>query len=67
MGEPIQSHNGTIQGEGYRCVTIVSTYISDVMVHIGQFEWGINSMIGTAAQVNHTGADAKATIDKMEN
>ena len=38
--------------------------MSDIMAQIGCYEWKIN-MLGTA-QVNHTGADAKATCDTMK-
>ena len=48
----------------YRCVTMDSTYMSDIMAQIGQYEWGIN-MVGTS-QVNQIGADAKDTITNMK-
>ena len=37
-----------------------STQMSVIMALIGQYEWGINIMVGTS-QVNGNGADAKAT------
>ena len=42
-----------------------SVYISDIMAHIGKFEWGINMVY--ALQVNQTGADAKAVVLDMTN
>ena len=46
-------------------MTMDSAYMSDIMAKIGRFEWKMN-MVGTAqAQVNQTGADAKATVDGM--
>ena len=48
-----------------RCVTMDSTYMSDIMAQIGCYEWGTN-MVGTA-QVNWTGEDAKATVADMKN
>ena len=47
-----------------RYVTMDSAYMSDIMAQIGRYEWKMN-MIGTA-QVNCTGADAKATCDAMK-
>ena len=46
-----------------RCVTMDSTYMSDIMAHIGLFKWDMN-MTGSA-QVNQSGTDAKATIAKI--
>ena len=51
------------KGKG-RCVTMDSAYMSDIMAQIGRYEWKLN-MVGTA-QVNRTGADAKATVDFMK-
>ena len=50
------------KGKG-RCVTMDSAYMSDIMAQIGRYKWGIN-MVGTA-QVNYTGADAKATVTDL--
>ena len=48
------------KGKG-RCVTMDSVYnMSDIIAQIGQYEWGINIMVGIS-QVNQTGADTKDT------
>ena len=51
------------KGKG-RCVTMDSTYMSDIMAQIGRFEWKMN-MVGTA-QVNRTGVNAKTSVDFMK-
>ena len=51
------------KGKG-RCMTMDSAYMSDIMAQIGCNEWRMN-MVGTA-QVNCTGANAKAAVDTMK-
>ena len=48
------------KGKG-RCVTMDSAYMSNIMIQIGQYKWGINYIVGST-QVNWTGLDAKATV-----
>ena len=49
----------------WRCMTMESAYMSNIMAQIGRYKWGIN-MVGTV-QVNQTGADAKVTVVDMRN
>ena len=44
-------------------MTMDSAYISDIVIQVRRYKWGM-TMVGTA-QVNQTGADAKATFDNM--
>ena len=51
-----------LEGQG-RCVTMDSAYMSDIMAQIERYEWCMNMVV--TAQVDHTGAYAKATVDAM--